>query len=1056
MISGLAVILIFCLYVGLLFCVALWAERRSASGKSLVNNPWVYSLSLAVYCTSWTFFGSVGLAATQGFLFLAIYLGPSLAALCFPNVLKRMVVLKNTRHITSIADFLSSRYEKSESLAAVVTLICLVGTLPYVALQFKAFLATFDVITTHQSPDPGWVGAHLGPVMVGLMILFTIMFGVRRLDPTERHDGMVMAVALESLVKLVAFLAVGLFVVYGLFGGMEELFANLAQHPAINHDALEQASSVSPLTWSAYLILSANAVILLPRQFHVAVVENQSVRHLRWAMWLFPLYLLLINLFVYPVAQGGLLLGYPWSEADTFLLQIPLDQGNQALALLVFIGGFSAATSMILISSMTMATMISNHLLLPLVDWIPQLSIIERHILRARWIAVAGFILLGYCFERLVGEKFMLANIGIISFAAVLQLAPATLGGMFWRRGTKRGAMWGMLAGFLAWTYTMLLPMLVESELYSHDVLTRGPLGHAWLRPQELFGLGLLDPTTHSVFWSLFLNVVFYVLGSILSRTDPASQRDAEAFVGVLSGSSLFQGFSGGKDYIPLDAKRRVIEELMTRYFGPVKARRLTEQALAEVGLGGMRRASITRLAELYDALERILGGSIGTATAHRVLSRAEIFTPSEERDLRDVYAQILANLRARPEDLKRKIDFYQEREALITRHAEELEEKVRALEEAMAKRREAEDRLRESEERYRLAIEYSSDGVTIVKDGRMIFINRKLAEIFGYRWRRELIGRSLTSIVHPEDQERVLSFSLHRQGGRPAPSRYDFKGLRKNGQAIYIAVSATTINFQGETLILAYLRDVTQRRQAEEEIHNLSQRLIAGSEEERRRLAADLHDEFGQALTALHMGMESILDSIPSADLRKQVQGRRLIDKIEDLAENLRHICTELRPDMLDHLGLVPTVEWYVDEFRERMPDLTVELQAAGFGKRKLNSMVEIAIYRILQESLNNVVKHAQAKRVRINLTYSHPQVILVVSDDGVGLSLPENPLNAMVQKRGIGLISMKERVAAAGGMLDIKSAPGKGTTIRVSLPANGAKASAPQSFPEAGQAMR
>jgi len=1034
MLSSFAVIVFFCLYMGILYALAQWAERRAAAGQSLVNNPLSYSLSLAVYCTSWTFFGSVGLAASDGLLFLAIYLGPTLVIIFADGLLRKMVRLKSSHRITSIADFISARYEKSEGLAAVVTIIALVGTVPYVALQMKAFLATFAVITTHEGETGSWIGTHVGPIMVGLMVLFTIMFGVRRLDPTERHEGMVMAVAAESLVKLVFFLAAGVFVVYFLFDGMDDILNRLGQLPGLVRLGSGEGRGASALTWASYLALSANAILFLPRQFHIAVVENQSENHVHWAMWLFPLYLFLINFFVYPIAMGGLLLGYPASQADTFVLRLPLDFGSPALALAVFIGGFSAATSMILISAMAMSTMISNHLLLPLVDWIPQLVFIERHLLKARWLSVALFILMGYWFELLVGEQFRLANIGLIAFAAILQLGPAMIGGLFWRGGNKNGALLGMTVGFAIWAYTQLVPVFVAGEWLSPDIMREGFLGITLLRPNELFGLSGLDPITHTVFWSLLCNVGLYVLGSLWLEPSQESQSRAEAFVGAMSGSSIYRSVSLHEAYIPVPDKRRRIEKLYERYFGPERALELTERDLKEVGLSGKKLASITELAELYDQVEKSLGGSIGSATAHRALTRADLFTPFEADELTDLYAEILANLRARPEDLKRKIDFYQERESLIKAHSEELEEKVAELEKQVARRRAAEEQLRESEERYRMAIEYSSDGVALIQATRLMFINRKLAEIFGYPRRRELIGRSVGVLVHELDRERVLDISRNRQAGREAPSRYDFMGIRKDGSVVFIAVSATTVYYQGETLNLVYLRDVTARRRAEEDIRNLSRRLIEGIEEERKRLASDLHDEFGQALTALHMRVESLKNSLPPQAAEQKAGCSKLIGTIEELADNVRKISSDLRPDMLDHLGLVPTVEWYVEDYKARMAGVEVEFEAMGFGGRKLDAQVEIVLYRILQEALNNVAKHSGASHVSVHLTYSHPRVIMLIADDGRGFLSDTEEEGA---RKGIGLVSMRERAASVGGQIDIRSAPGKGSSIRVTLPA-------------------
>ncbi len=1034
MLSSFAVILFFCLYMGLLYGLAQWAERRAAMGQSLVNNPQTYSLSLAVYCTSWTFFGSVGLAASNGLLFLAIYLGPTLVIIFADGLLRKMVRLKSSHRITSIADFVSARYEKSEGLAAVVTIIALVGTVPYVALQMKAFLATFAVITAHEGETGSWIGTHVGPIMVGLMVLFTIMFGVRRLDPTERHEGMVMAVAVESLVKLVFFLAAGVFVAYVLFDGVGDILDRLSQVPGLVGVAGAEGQGAGVLTWTSYLIIAANAILFLPRQFHITVVENQSENHIRWAMWLFPLYLFLINFFVYPIAMSGLLLGYPASQADTFVLRLPLDFGSPALALAVFIGGFSAATSMILISAMTMATMISNHLLLPLVDWIPQLGFIERHLLKARWLSVALFILMGYWFELLVGAHFHLANIGLMAFAAILQLGPAMIGGLYWQGGNKNGALLGLTAGFAIWAYTQLVPVFVTAGWFSPSIMEQGFLGISYLRPEELFGLSGLDSITHTVFWSLLFNVGLYILGSLWLEPSKESQSRAEAFVGALSGSSIYRSLGRHEAYSPVADKRRRIEKLYARYFGPEMATELTDRDLKEVGLFGKKLASITELAELYDLVEKSLGGSIGSATAHRALTRADLFSPFEAEDLTDLYAEILANMRARPEDLKRKIDFYEEREALIKAHSEELEEKISELEKQVARRRAAERQLRESEERYRMAIEYSSDGVALIQDTRMLFINRKLAEIFGYPRRGDLVGRSVGVLVHERDRQKVVAISRARQAGQDAPTRYDFMGVRKDGSIVFIAVSATIINYQGETINLVYLRDVTARRRAEEDIRNLSRRLIEGIEEERKRLASDLHDEFGQALTALHMRVESLKESLPLEADSQKANCVKLIDTIEGLAENVRNISSDLRPDMLDHLGLVPTVQWYVEEFSGRTSEVKVEFEAVGFGGRKLDAQIEIVLYRIMQEALNNVAKHAGASRVRVHLTYSHPRVILLITDNGSGFAFQEQNENV---RKGIGLVSMRERAASVGGQIDIRSTAGKGTSIRVTLPA-------------------
>lgn len=422
MIEPWVVILVVCLFMGLLFWVALWAERRLIHGGRQFGHPLVYVLSLAVYCTTWTYYGAVGFAATNGGLFLTVYLGPILMMVLFGAILKKLVRIKNEHRITSIADFLGSRYGKSQIMAGIATFIALVGATPYVALQLKAIINTFTILTGSPSAS-----VHVGPIIVIAMIFFTIAFGVRRLDPTERHQGMVMAVAAQSLVKLIFFLLAGVFVVYSVYDGFMDLFSHVSQSQL----SFAAARPAPFLTWTTWTMLSMAATFFLPRQFHITVVENLSERHIRSAVWMFPLYLALITLFVYPIAIAGRLQGLPITDADFFVIHLPMLKGRQALALLVFLGGFSAAASMVMISSMTMATMTSNHLLLPLFNHIKGLVFLRRHLLGCRWAVVSIFIFVGYWFERKVGETYMLVNIGMISFAAAFQFAAPVLMGIF-------------------------------------------------------------------------------------------------------------------------------------------------------------------------------------------------------------------------------------------------------------------------------------------------------------------------------------------------------------------------------------------------------------------------------------------------------------------------------------------------------------------------------------------------------------------------------------------------------------------------------------------------
>ena len=451
MLTGTTIVVASFLYLLLLFAVAYIGDKRADAGRSIIANPTIYALSLAVYCTTWTYYGSVGRAASSGLGFVPIFLGPTLVVALWWFVMLKMVRIGKTNRITSIADFIASRYGKSHLLGGLVTVIAVLGVLPYIALQLKAVSSSFAILTLYpaivmpaKAGTVPWL-ADTAFYIALIMAAFTILFGTRHLDATERHEGMVAAVAFESLVKLVIFVGVGVYVTFGIFDGFGDVFSQAAQHADLRGLMRMGAGGNGYGSWFALTLLSMLAVMFLPRQFQVAVVENVNENHLRRAIWLFPLYMLLINVFVLPIALGGLMLFAGQSvDADTFVLTLPMAFGQGWLALLVFIGGLSAATGMVIVETIALSTMVCNDLVMPL-------------LLRYRWLALQGqddftgvllgirrgaivlILLLGYLYFRLAGEAHALVSIGLISFAAVAQFAPAMIGGMYWRGGTRPG-----------------------------------------------------------------------------------------------------------------------------------------------------------------------------------------------------------------------------------------------------------------------------------------------------------------------------------------------------------------------------------------------------------------------------------------------------------------------------------------------------------------------------------------------------------------------------------------------------------------------------------------
>lgn len=638
MISSSLVIAASFFYVLILFAVAWFGDKRAAEGRSIIASPWVYALSMAVYCTAWTYFGSVGRAANTGLWFLPIYLGPMLAMILAWIVLRKMIRIAKTYRITSIADFIASRYGKSRTLASLVTLITVVGIVPYIALQLKAISSGYAMLTTPLGQPRPEMGLWLGDSTLYIALAlagFTIMFGTRHLDTTERHEGMVAAIAFESIVKLVAFLAVGIFVVYGVFNGMGDLFAQALADEKLK-PLLMLGQGDHPFAypqWFALILLAMLSVIFLPRQFQVMVVENVDERHLKRASWVFPLYLLLINIFVLPIAIGGLLFfGQGQADPDYFVLSLPLAHGYEWLALFVFVGGLSAATGMVIVEAIAVSTMVCNDLVMPFLLRTERFGSrasgdLTGLLLMIRRVAILGILLLGYWYFRMAGEAYALVSIGLISFAAVAQFAPAMLGGMYWKIGNRQGALVGLGLGFALWVYTLLLPSLVKSGWIDAGFMHEGLFGLAWLRPEQLFGLEGLDNLTHALFWSLFANISAYILVSLWTRPEAREASQALLFVDVFERTaSTHPVFWQGR------AKLVDLRNLTERFLGVDKAERLFTDYARRLGLSQTK--DIPANAQLVQYVETQLAGAIGTGSARMMVASV---VEEEQLDLDDV-----------------------------------------------------------------------------------------------------------------------------------------------------------------------------------------------------------------------------------------------------------------------------------------------------------------------------------------------------------------------------------------------------------------------------------
>ena len=627
--QGWVVVIIAIAYVTLLFVIASAGDKRASLRNKAQPRPFIYALSLAIYCTSWTFFGSVGLAAERGWEFLAIYVGPMVVFLFGMPLITRAVRLAKSEKITSIADFLGARYGKSWAVASTATLIATIGAIPYIALQLKAISGSVSLMVEHYSGSPPSFTpfvSDISLVVAMLLALFAVLFGTRHADATEHQDGLVLAVAIESIVKLVAFLAVGLVVTYWLFGGPGDMLLRFAADPQVDR-AMSYGTSLG--TWLVTTIISGFAILMLPRQFYVTIVENRSESELRTAAWVFPAYLVAINLFVLPIAFAGLVMVGSRTSSDLYVLSLPLLGGHDLLAMIAFVGGLSAATAMVIVETVALAIMISNDIVIPVFvrrfqksralqneDW-------SALILNVRRISIFVILFVAFLYYRESTNQARLSSIGLMSFAAIAQFAPAFIGGLIWRGANARGATLGMTAGIVVWAYTLLLPSLAAPDA---SIVVHGLFGWEALRPQGLLGT-VAEPLNHGVLWSLSVNLVFFIFGSLSRPSVPLERIQASIFVprdtGPMPNLKRFRTAITVND----------LKDTISRYLGVERTERsfLTFQAANGVTLAGNEQAGM----DVIRFSEQLLASAVGAASARLILS---LLFKRNDRDSRDTF----------------------------------------------------------------------------------------------------------------------------------------------------------------------------------------------------------------------------------------------------------------------------------------------------------------------------------------------------------------------------------------------------------------------------------
>lgn len=612
--NSVGVIFILLVYLSILFFIAHWAEKKD--NLKWTNNSYIYSLSLAVYCTAWTYYGSIGVAATSGLNYLSIYIGPIIIIPAWIIILRKIIRISRVNNVSSIADFISLRYGNSRFLGAIVTVICILSVIPYISLQLKAISETFHIVT--KTNENSLIILDTTTYVAVALALFASYYGTRYVDASEKRKGVITAVALESLLKLIFFVIIGVFVTFFVFDGLGDIYDKAAVlenfEKKNTFGGFEQA-----INWIFLCMVSLFAIFLLPRQFHTSVVENNRERHIKTAIWLFPLYLLIFNFFVFPIAWGGnILFDGQEVNADMYSLLIPQHLNNEWLALMVFLGGFSAAISMIVVSSISLSTMLSNNLLIPY-TFLGKLKeeeqiVNNKTIVNIRKIGIFVLIILAYFIYRFFVLDFNLVSIGLISFVIIAQLAPAFFGALFWRRGSRLGAIFGIIIGFLVCVYTLLIPYTFGDSDVDNEFISNGLFNITLLKPFAFLGLDYLNPVPHAFFWSMLFNTLTYFAVSVSFKGNYRERNYAEMYVDIDKYINNHENAFVWKG----TAYKSDIEKILVKFLGVDRTIRALNIFNVKYNVDSNQELADARLVKFA---ENLLTGHIGTASAKILIS---------------------------------------------------------------------------------------------------------------------------------------------------------------------------------------------------------------------------------------------------------------------------------------------------------------------------------------------------------------------------------------------------------------------------------------------------
>lgn len=1033
MIAGWAAVLTALVYLCLLFAIAHYGDNNAQLFKGVRTRPFIYAMTLGLYCTSWTFYGSVGYASEKGLEFLPIYLGPILVVGLGYRFIQRIIRIAKSQNITSVADFVASRFGKSQPVAGLVALIAVVGAVPYIALQLKAI--TTSVMTTFVSFDAKYIlvqapGAGLMALLVALLLAgFAMAFGTRHIDATEHQDGLMLAVAAESIVKLVAFLCVGAYVTWGMFSGFSDLAERAATYPVLKSILADPPDLDVTITNT---ILSACCILLLPRQFHVAVVENRDEKDVAKAAWIFPLYLVAINIFVIPLAIAGHLI-FPNGaiNRDMTVLALPIIDQSTWIALIGLVGGLSAATAMVIVSSVALSIMISNDLIVPgllrsrrVRAWIEARDL-GAFILIIRRVSIILLLLMAFSYFRLAGET-QLAQMGLLSFAAIAQIAPSFLGGMLWSRATGKGAIAGLLIGLIVWAYTLLIPSLDTHYLLLDNLVANGPLGLSYLRPTALFGTDM-PPLVHGTFWSLTCNILAFI-GFSLARQPSAIERlQAQTFVGdtALPLPPSFRLWGGG-------VTARELEATVGRYLGAERTERAFAEFMSARGLTFSRNLEAD--VHLLRFSEHLLASAIGAPSSRLVLS------------------------------------------ILLRRRNVSRAAALRLIDDAAST-------LQQNRDMLQYALDFARQGITVCdSDLRLICWNRAFGELFDLPQDKLRMGTGLEEIVRfnaargiygPGSVDEYIATRLERLVNESEPFRLrlyppvscviEIRSSRLPDGGIVTTYTDVSDAVAAEEALERTNESLEQRvRERTEELMRLNKELASAKQQadeanvsKTRFLAAASHDIL-QPLNAARLYATSLLERMDTEPAQPGDEHRGLARNLDASLESVEEILTALL-DMsrLDSGAMKAEMsDFRLDDIlRPLRIEFAPTAKEKGLDLTFVPSSVSIRsdrrlLRRLLQNLISNAIKYTPKGRVLVGCRrVGRDRLRVEIWDTGLGI--PDDKQKSVFREferlapaarraPGLGLgLSIVERLSKVlQHQVSLRSEVGKGSVFSVDLP--------------------